>query len=190
MMYHYAHVLYAVFAFSVKYMYIHSGYIFSKLWLFVWLNTTAVYQHGFENFEISFWWKYHVNTMQYNHTVSANRILWVYAGFWWYHGILVMHLQDSDGATTWSAISPQMHQFSNPCWYTVVVFNHTNNALLTPFESQRFHGITKVNTSHTVYILVLIRSYLHISYWNNHRNLYIFANEMCKIQYRCYHIFW
>ena len=36
--------------------------------------------------------------MQYNHTVSANRILWVYAGFWWYHGILVMHLQDSDGA--------------------------------------------------------------------------------------------
>ena len=30
--------------------------------------------------------------------VSANRILWVYAGFWWYHGILVVHLQDSVGA--------------------------------------------------------------------------------------------
>ena len=32
------------------------------------------------------------------HAVSANRILWVYAGFWWYHGILVVHLQDSVGA--------------------------------------------------------------------------------------------
>ena len=32
------------------------------------------------------------------HGVSANRILWVYAGFWWYHGILVAHLQDSVGA--------------------------------------------------------------------------------------------
>ena len=32
------------------------------------------------------------------HAVSANRILWVYAGFWWYHGILVVHLQDSGGA--------------------------------------------------------------------------------------------
>ena len=34
----------------------------------------------------------------YNHAVSGNRIMWVYAGFWWYHGILVVHLQDSVGA--------------------------------------------------------------------------------------------
>ena len=34
----------------------------------------------------------------HDHAVSANRILWVYAGFWWYHGILVVHLQDSVGA--------------------------------------------------------------------------------------------
>ena len=34
----------------------------------------------------------------HSHAVSANRILWVYAGFWWYHGILVVHLQDSVGA--------------------------------------------------------------------------------------------
>ena len=33
-----------------------------------------------------------------NHAVSANRILWVYAGFWLYHGILMVHLQDSVGA--------------------------------------------------------------------------------------------
>ena len=32
------------------------------------------------------------------HAVSGNRILWVHAGFWWYHGILVVHLQDSVGA--------------------------------------------------------------------------------------------
>ena len=33
-----------------------------------------------------------------NHAVSANRILWVYTEFWWYHGILVVQLQDSVGA--------------------------------------------------------------------------------------------
>ena len=37
-------------------------------------------------------------SMSQLHAVSANRILWVYAGFWWYHGILVVHLQDSVGA--------------------------------------------------------------------------------------------
>ena len=38
------------------------------------------------------------NHLTYSHAVSANRILWVYVGFWWYHGILVVHLQDSVGA--------------------------------------------------------------------------------------------
>ena len=38
------------------------------------------------------------NCISHYHAVSANRILWVYAGFWWYHGILVVHLQDSVGA--------------------------------------------------------------------------------------------
>ena len=33
-----------------------------------------------------------------SHAVSANRILWVYAGFWCYHGILLVHPQDSVGA--------------------------------------------------------------------------------------------
>ena len=39
----------------------------------------------------------------HNHTLSVNRILWVYSGFWGYHGILVVHLQDSVGAfgTKW-----------------------------------------------------------------------------------------
>ena len=36
--------------------------------------------------------------MECYHAVSANGILWVHAGFWWYHGILVVHLQDSVGA--------------------------------------------------------------------------------------------
>ena len=43
--------------------------------------------HAVENFD-----------RPHHHAVSANRILWVYAGFWWYHGILVVHLQDSVGA--------------------------------------------------------------------------------------------
>ena len=42
-------------------------------------------------------WKI-IGYLFYAHAVSANRILWVYAGFWWYHGILVVHLQDSVGA--------------------------------------------------------------------------------------------
>ena len=39
-----------------------------------------------------------VSDALHKHAVSANRILWVNAGFWWYHGILVVHLQDSGGA--------------------------------------------------------------------------------------------
>ena len=54
------------------------------------------------------------------------------------------------------------------------------NGLLTWFECQWFYGTTKVEAIHMVYILVLIRSHLHIG--KNHRNLYIFANEMCKIE--------
>ena len=41
---------------------------------------------------------YHCPKALRTHAVSANRILWVYAGFWWYHGILVVHLRDSVGA--------------------------------------------------------------------------------------------
>ena len=48
----------------------------------------------------SFCWRWgrHDTLLILTHAVSANRILWVYAGFWWYHGILVVHLQDSVGA--------------------------------------------------------------------------------------------
>ena len=38
------------------------------------------------------------------------------------------------------------------------------NVLLTRFEYQRFNGTTKVDTIHIVYILVIIRLYLHIPY--------------------------
>ena len=53
----------------------------------VYLSNDACFRHHFALFGDS-----------YQHAVSANRILWVYAGFWWYHGILVVHLQDSVGA--------------------------------------------------------------------------------------------
>ena len=36
--------------------------------------------------------------------------------------------------------------------------------LLTRFEYQRFNGTTKVDAIDNVYILVIIRSHLHISY--------------------------
>ena len=31
----------------------------------------------------------------YNHAVSGNRVLWVYAGFWWYHKILCHQIEES-----------------------------------------------------------------------------------------------
>ena len=48
------------------------------------------------------------------HAVSANRILWVYAGFWWYHGILVVHLQDSVGALGAKWLTKWLHQAKAP----------------------------------------------------------------------------
>ena len=42
-------------------------------------------------------WKYFPRYCPF-HAVSANMIRRVYSGFWWYNGILVVHLQDSVGA--------------------------------------------------------------------------------------------
>ena len=50
----------------------------------------------------------------YAHAVSANRILWVYAGFWWYHGILVVHLQDSVGAFGAKWLTKWLHHAKAP----------------------------------------------------------------------------
>ena len=58
----------------------------------------------------------HVSRLLTNqkHVVSANRILWVYAGFWWYHGILVVHLQDSVGAFRAKWLKKWLHQTQAP----------------------------------------------------------------------------
>ena len=48
------------------------------------------------------------------HAVSANRILWVYAGFWWYHGILLVHLQDSVGAFGAKWLTKWLHHAKAP----------------------------------------------------------------------------
>ena len=49
-----------------------------------------------------------------NHAVSANRILCVYNGFWWYHGILVVHLQDSVGAFGARWCAKRLHRTQTP----------------------------------------------------------------------------
>ena len=41
-------------------------------------------------------------------------ILWVYAGFWWYHGILVVHLQDSVGAFGAKWLTKWLHHAKAP----------------------------------------------------------------------------
>ena len=48
------------------------------------------------------------------HAVSAYRILWVYAGFWWYHGILLVHLQDSVGAFGAKWLTKWLHHAKAP----------------------------------------------------------------------------
>ena len=50
----------------------------------------------------------------WDHAVSANRILWVYAGFWWYHGILLVHLQDSVGAFGAKWLTKWLHHAKAP----------------------------------------------------------------------------
>ena len=50
----------------------------------------------------------------HDHAVSANRILWVYAGFWWYHGILLVHLQDSVGAFGAKWLTKWLHHAKAP----------------------------------------------------------------------------
>ena len=102
-----------------------------------------------------------------------------------------------------------MKNVSNKCHITIIQFDFKlildkvviwwlfgnvprmlqENVLLTWFECQRFYMTTKDDAIHIVDILVLIKSHLHISYGNNLSNLYIFADEMCKIRYICYHKF-
>ena len=52
--------------------------------------------------------------LSHTHAVSANRILWVYAGFWWYHGILLVHLQDSVGAFGAKWLTKWLHHAKAP----------------------------------------------------------------------------
>ena len=63
---------------------------------------------------ISETWLNDYNCDLYNHAVSANRILWVYAGFSWYHGILVVHLQDSVGAFGAKWLTKWLHHAKAP----------------------------------------------------------------------------
>ena len=59
----------------------------------------------------------YINIASLHHAVSANRILWVYVGFWWYHGILVVHLQDSVGAfgaKSWKWLTKWLHHAKAP----------------------------------------------------------------------------
>ena len=45
------------------------------------------------------WWLWNdEQSLKQHQAVSTNRILWVYTRFCWYHGILMVHLQDSVGA--------------------------------------------------------------------------------------------
>ena len=55
-----------------------------------------------------------VTRLLVSHAVSAYRILWVYAGFWWYHGILLVHLQDSVGAFGAKWLTKWLHHAKAP----------------------------------------------------------------------------
>ena len=60
------------------------------------------------------WTKINLHYPYHFHAVSANRILWVYAGFWWYHGILMVHLQDSVGAFGAKWLTKWLHHAKAP----------------------------------------------------------------------------
>ena len=70
-----------------------------------------------------------------HHAVSANRIMWVYAGFWWYHGILVVHLQDSVGAFGAKLLKKRLHHAKAPPYRGVLRWEWGNKdvQLVTTF---------------------------------------------------------
>ena len=61
------------------------------------------------------------------HAVRANRIMWVYARFWWYHGILVVHLQDYMGAFGAKWLTKWLHNAKAPPHWGVLRWEWGNN---------------------------------------------------------------
>ena len=80
----------------------------SRLFFLRWPHSSRKWVRAWYTF-----WSGGAQPLQY-HAVSANRILWVYAGFWWYHGILVVHLQDSVGAFGAKWLTKWLHHAKAP----------------------------------------------------------------------------
>ena len=117
------------------------------------------------------------------HAISANRILWVYAGFWWYHGILVVHLQDSGGAFGAKWLTKWLHHAKAPPhrgvlrWeqgnkdvhlVTTFVFCHVSKCYL--FSAgvslwKRVRKMPKSGTRHTD--TIGFRGHMYVMHWNN-----------------------
>ena len=118
-----------------------------------------------------------------HHAVSANRILWVYAGFWWYHGILVLLLQDSVGAFGAKWLTKRLHHAKAPPqrgvlrweWgnkdvhlVTTFVFCHVSKCYFFPTGVslwKRVHKMPKSGTGHAN--AIGFRGHIYVMHWKN-----------------------
>ena len=130
-----------------------------------------------------------------NHAVSANRILWVYAGFWWYHGILVVHLQDSVGAFGAKWLTKWLHHAKAPPhrgmlrWergnrdvhlVTTFVFCHVSKCFYFTTRVSLWKRVRKMPKSGTGHADAIgFRGHIHVMHWNN-SSLQI-GNKMAKV---------
>ena len=119
----------------------------------------------------------------------------MYAGFWWYHGILVVHLQDSVGAFGAKWLTKWLHHANAPPHRSVLRWEWGNKDvhLVTTFVfchvSKCFYFSTRVSlwkrdrkmpksgTGHAD--AIGFRCHIHVMHWNN-TSLQL-GNKMAKL---------
>ena len=119
----------------------------------------------------------------------------MYAGFWWYHGILVVHLQDSVGALGAKWLTKWLHHAKAPphrgmLWWewcnkdvhlvTTFVFCHVPKCFYFSTRVSLWKRVGKMPKSGTGHADAIgFRGHIHVMHWNN-SSLQL-GNKMAKL---------
>ena len=119
----------------------------------------------------------------------------MYAGFWWYHGILVVHLQDSVGAFGAKWLTKWLHHAKAPPhrgmlrweWgnkdvhlVTTFVFCHVSKCFYFSTRFSLWKRVRKMPKSGTGHADAIgFRGHIHVMHWNN-SSLQL-GNKMAKL---------
>ena len=109
--------------------------------------------------------------------------MWMYAGFWWYHGLLVVHLQDSVGAFGAKWLTKLLHHAKAPPhrgmrrweWgskdvhlVTTFIFCHVSKCFYFSTKVSLWERVSKMPMSGTGHADAIgFRCHIHVMYWNN-----------------------